>query len=148
MAGTGSPRSEMRIAGAAAADHRAALAQFLAAASGADAVEITGFTTLRGGAIQENWAVDARFSAGAFAGEQRLVLRTAAPTGVAASLGRLQEFAVLKAALGAGVTAPEPLWASDDPEIMGKPFFTMRRVEGTAAAHRITLDSGLDPALP
>src|SRR5689334_203261 len=148
MAGTGSPRSEMRIAGAAAEDHRAALAQFLAEASGAVAVELTGLTPLRGGAIQESWAVDARFSGGAFAGEQRLVLRTAAPTGVAASLGRLEEFAVLKAAFAAGVTVPEPLWATDDPEIMGKPFFTMRRVEGTAAAHRITRDPALDPALP
>jgi len=148
MVDTGSPRSEPRVAGAAAEDRRAALARFLAEASGAVAVELTGLTPLRGGAIQENWAVDAWFSGGAFAGEQRLVLRTAAPTGVAASLGRLEEFAVLKAAFAAGVTVPEPLWASDDPEIMGKPFFTMRRVEGTAAAHRITRDPALDPALP
>ena len=144
MAGTRSPRSERRLPGAAAGDRRARLARFLAAASGADTVEVTGLTPLRGGAIQENWAVDARFSGGAFAGEQRLVLRTAAPTGVAASLGGLEEFAVLKAAFAGGVTVPEPLWASDDPDIMGKPFFTMRRVEGTAAAHRITRD----PALP
>src|SRR5437763_15516952 len=115
MAGTGSPQSELRVAGAAAGDRRAALARFLTAASGADAVEVTGFTPLRGGAIQENWAADARFSGGAFAGDQRLVLRTAAPTGVAASLGRLEEFAVLKAAFAAGVTVPEPLWASNDP---------------------------------
>src|SRR5205823_12716123 len=127
---------------------RAALALFLERASGAGSVEVTEFVPLRGGAIQENWAVDARFSGGAFAGEQRLVLRTAAPTGVAASLGRVEEFAVLKAAFAAGVTVPEPLWASGDPEIMGKPFFTMRRVEGTAAAHRITRDPALDPALP
>jgi len=124
------------------------LARFLAAASGADAVEVTGFTPLRGGAIQENWAVAAHFSGGAFAGEQGLVLRTAAPTGVAASLGRLEEFAVLRAAFAAGVTVPEPLWASDDPGILGKPFFTMRRVDGTAAAHRITRDPAIDPALP
>jgi aminoglycoside phosphotransferase (APT) family kinase protein len=124
------------------------LARFLATASGADAVEITGFTPLRGGAIQENWALDARFSGSALSGEQRLVLRTAAPTGVAASLGRLEEFAVLKAAFAAGVTVPEPLWASDDPHIMGKPFFVMSRIDGTAAAHRITRDPALDPALP
>jgi aminoglycoside phosphotransferase (APT) family kinase protein len=148
MAGTGSPQSEPRVAGAAAEDRRAVLARFLAAASGADTVEVTELVPLRGGAIQENWAVDARFSGGAFAGKQRLVLRTAAPTGVAASLGRLEEFAVLKAAFAAGVTVPEPLWASDDPAIMGKPFFTMRRVEGTAAAHRITRDPALDPVLP
>ena len=147
MAGTGSPRSEPRRPGAAAEDRRTALARFLAAASGANAVEVTGFAPLRGGAIQENWAVDAGFSGGALAGEQQLVLRTAALTGVATSLGRLEEFAILKAAFEAGVTVPEPLWASDDPEIMRKPFLTMRRVEGTAAAHRITRDPALDPAL-
>src|SRR5437764_4059149 len=148
MADTGSPRSEPRVAGAAAEDRRAALARFLAQASGAATVEITGLVPLRGGAVQENWAVDARFSGGALAGDQRLVLRTAAPTGVPASLDRLREFAVLKAAFGAGVTVPEPLFASDDPAIFGKPFFIMRRVEGTAAAHRITRDAALDPALP
>jgi aminoglycoside phosphotransferase (APT) family kinase protein len=148
MADTGSLQSEARVPGAAAEDRRAALARFLAEASGANTVEIIGLTPLRGGAIQENWALDARFSGGAMAGEQRLVLRTAAPTGVAASLGRLEEFAVLKAAFAAGVTVPEPLWASDDPEIMGKPFFTMRRVEGTAAAHRITRNPALELALP
>src|SRR5215471_15704451 len=140
MAGTGSPRSEP--------DARAALARFLATASGADAVEITGFTPLRGGAIQENWALDARFSGSALSGEQRLVLRTAAPTGVPASLDRLQEFAVLKAACAAGVTVPEPLFAGDDPAIFGKPFFIMRCVDGIAAAHRITRDPALESALP
>ena len=40
---------------------------------------------------------DAGFLGGPFAGEQRLVLRTDAPTGVPASLGRIEEFAVLKA---------------------------------------------------
>src|ERR1700730_4489248 len=131
MAGTGSPRSEPRVAGTTGEDRRReALARFLAEASGAATVEITGLAPLRGGAIQENWAVDAYISGGAFAGEQRLVLRTAAPTGVAASLGRIEEFAVLEAAFAAGVTVPEPLWASDNLEIMGKPFFTMRRGEG------------------
>src|SRR5712671_5272169 len=147
MAGTGSPESELRIAGAAAEDRRTALTRFLAAASGADAIEVTGLTPLRGGAIQENWALDARFSGGAFAGEQRLVLRTAAPTGVAASLGRLEEFAVLKAAFAAGVTVPEPLWASDDSEIIGKPFFTMRRVEGITVALPNTPLAAFDAAL-
>ena len=142
MADTASPQSEPQV------ERRAGLARFLAAASGARTVEITGLASLRGGAIQENWAVDAHFTGGVLAGDQRLVLRTAAPTGVPASLDRLREFAVLKAAFGAGATVPEPLFASDDPAIFGKPFFIMRRVEGTAAAHRITRDAILDPALP
>jgi aminoglycoside phosphotransferase (APT) family kinase protein len=123
------------------------LGRFLAAASRASTVEIIELAPLRGGAIQENWAIDGHFSGGSLAGDQRLVLRTAAATGVAASLDRLQEFAVLKAAFAAGVTVPEPLFASGDPAIFGKPFFIMRRVDGTAAAHRITRDA-LEPALP
>ena len=55
---------------------------------------------------------------------------------------------MLKAAFEAGVTVPEPLWASNDPAIFGKPFFLMRRVAGSAAAHRITRDPALDPVLP
>jgi aminoglycoside phosphotransferase (APT) family kinase protein len=142
MADTAPPQSEPRP------ERRAALASFLAAASGASAVEIIGLAPLRGGAIQENWAIDAHFSGGSLAGDQQLVLRMAAPTGVAASLDRLQEFEVLKAAFTAGVTVPQPLFASSDPAIFGKPFFIMRRVGGTAAAHRITRDAALEPAFP
>lgn len=148
MADTASPRSDTPLrTGALSAERRAELARFLAAASGARAVEVTGLVPLRGGAIQENWAVDAYFTGGSLAGDQRLVLRTAASTGVAASLDRLQEFAVLRAAFAAGVTVPEPFFASDDPTIFGKPFFIMRRVSGMAAAHRITRDAALEPAL-
>lgn len=126
----------------------ASLARFLAAASGADACAIAALAPLSGGAIQENWGLDARFSGGALTGEQRLVLRAAGDTGVPSSLGRLQEFSVLKAAFAAGVTVPEPLFACDDPAVFGKPFFVMRRAAGSAAAHRITRDAALDPALP
>ena len=76
------------------------------------------------------------------------MLRAAAATGVPSSLDRLQEFAVLKAAFGAGATVPEPLFACEDAAVFGKPFLVMRRAAGTAAAHRITRDRALDPALP
>jgi aminoglycoside phosphotransferase (APT) family kinase protein len=142
MADTASRQSEPQV------ERRAGLARFLAAASRADAVEIAALAPLRGGAIQENWAIDAHFAGGALAGNQQLVLRMAAPTGVPASLDRLQEFAVLKAAFAAGVSVPEPLFASGDPAIFGKPFFIMRRVRGSATAHRITRDAALEPALP
>jgi aminoglycoside phosphotransferase (APT) family kinase protein len=137
MAGTASPRFDP-----------ARLAQFLAAASGAVAVEITGMRPLRGGSVQQNWGFDARFSGGALEGDQRLVLRTNAETRLAESLTRVQEFAVLKAAFVAGVMVPEPLFACEDTGIWGKPFFVMRRATGTAAADRITGDAALDPTLP
>ena len=139
MAGTGSLRSEPRDA---------RLARFLAAASGAEKVEVTALTRLRGGALQENWALDARFSGSALDGDQRLVLRSSAATGIAASLTRLQEFALQQAAFATGVTVPEPLFASGDPAIFGKPFFIMRRARGVAAPDWITGDRALDPALP
>jgi aminoglycoside phosphotransferase (APT) family kinase protein len=144
MADTASPRSEPP---AGIESRRAALAQFLAAVSGARACEITALAPLSGGSIQENWGLDARFADGALNGDQRLVLRAAADTGVPSSLDRLQEFAVLKAAFAAGVTVPEPLFACADASVFGKPFFVMRRAPGSAAAHRITRDSALDPAL-
>jgi aminoglycoside phosphotransferase (APT) family kinase protein len=111
-------------------------------------VEITALSPLKGGALQENWGLDARFSGGTLDGEQRLVLRTSAATGIAASLTRHQEFAVQKAAFATGVTVPEPLFASEDPAVWGKPFFIMRRVDGISAPDRITGDRALDPALP
>src|SRR6516162_1770622 len=139
MAGTASLRFELR---------RAALSRFLATASAARTVEITGLSPLRGGALQENWGLDACFCGGALDGKQRLVLRTSAATGVAASLTRHQEFAVHKAVFAAGVQVPEPLFASEDAAVWGKPFFIMRRVDGIAAPDRITGDPTLDPALP
>ncbi len=126
----------------------AALARFLAAASGASRVEIAGMALLSGGAIQENWGFDATFADGPFAGTQRLVLRTDAATGIPSSLGRTAEFAVLQAVYAAGVTVPEPLWACADPAIIGRPFFVMRRLAGTAQGRQITTDPALEPLLP
>jgi aminoglycoside phosphotransferase (APT) family kinase protein len=76
------------------------------------------------------------------------VLRTDAATGLAESLTRVEEFAVLRAAFAAGVTVPEPLFACEDASVWGKPFFVMRRATGTAAAEWITGDVALEPALP
>lgn len=124
------------------------LARFLAEASGARAVEIRGLNRLDGGAIRENWGLHACFRGGRLAGEQRLVLRTDAPTGVPDSLTRVEEFAVLKAAFATGVTAPEPLFAGADPAIFGRPFFVMRRLPGSAVGRRIARNPKLDPVLP
>jgi len=125
-----------------------ALGRFLAEASGASHVEIDGLELLAGGAIQENWGLDARFSGGLLAGAQPLVLRTDAATGIPSSLSRVEEFAVLQAAFAAGVTVPEPLWACADPGIIGKPFFVMRRLAGTAQGRQITGEPALEAALP
>jgi aminoglycoside phosphotransferase (APT) family kinase protein len=138
MAGTASRRS----------DHAQALARFLAAAGGAARVEIARIERLRGGAIQQNWGLDARFSGGPLAGDQRLVLRTAGRTGVPSSLGAVEEFAVLKAAFATGVRVPEPLFACRDASVFGTPFFVMRRVAGSADPAQITGEPAVARALP
>jgi aminoglycoside phosphotransferase (APT) family kinase protein len=130
------------------ADRQRALARFLAEASGAEAVEIGRIALMSGGAIQENWAIDAEFAGGRLAGPQRLVLRADAPTGVPSSVGRVEEFAVLREAFAAGVTVPEPLVSCADPAVLGKPFFVMRRVAGSALGRPVTLDPALEAARP
>ncbi len=125
------------------AKHKAALESFLAAASGAEAVTLEDASALTGGAIQENWLLDLRVHGGARAGQQQVVLRTDAASGVAVSRSRAEEFALLKVAREAGVTAPEPLWLCEDPEVLGKTFYVMARAEGTAAPHRLMKEADL-----
>jgi aminoglycoside phosphotransferase (APT) family kinase protein len=125
-----------------------ALARFLAAASDAGQAEIRDVKLLAGGAIQENWGIDAEFADGAFAGKQRLVLRADAATGIPSSLGRAEEFAVLRAVFTTGAPVPEPLWLCTDTRVIGKPFFVMRRLPGTAQGRQITTDPILQPRLP
>jgi aminoglycoside phosphotransferase (APT) family kinase protein len=143
MAATALPRSEAGLG-----DRQRAVAEFLKTASRAEAAEITRLQLLPGGAIQENWGIDAEFDGGSLAGTQRLVLRCDGATGVPSSLGRVEEFAVLKAAFAAGVTAPEALFACADMGVIGKPFFVMRRVAGSAAGGPIARASALEAARP
>lgn len=119
---------------------KAALEAWLTAASGAGGVEILAAEPLSGGAIQENWLLEARFSGG---DSRALVLRTDAPSRVAVSLSRPQEFAVLQAARAAGVTVPEPLWCCADPGVLGRAFYVMAKAEGIALGPRVVKDGTL-----
>ena len=125
------------------AETRARLAAFLGRACGG-AVTVRGVRRLGGGAIQRNWLVDAVIDGGPEAGEHTLVLRASAPSGVAYSHSRAHEFAVLEAARRAGVTVPEPLWMCDDADVIGAPFFVMRRAEGVSLGHKIVRDAAFD----
>jgi aminoglycoside phosphotransferase (APT) family kinase protein len=124
------------------AERLPALARFIADAAEARQARILHCQPLTGGAIQENWALEVELSDGPMAGTHALVLRTDAPSGVAVSRSRAEEFALIRAAHEAGVAAPEPLWLGMDPEVLGKPFFLMRKVEGVAAGHRLVKDPG------
>lgn len=120
-------------------DSRNALEEFLRRETGAQRVAITATKLLSGGSIQQNWRVHAELD-GACGPTLDVVVRTDAPSGVEGSHGRVEEFALLKAAFAAGVTVPEPLWLCLDPKVIGRPFFVMRRVQGVAAAHVVVRD--------
>jgi aminoglycoside phosphotransferase (APT) family kinase protein len=102
-------------------------------------VEVTDLRLMSGGAIQQNWLLDVTVNGMPL----ETVLRTDATSLLEDSLSRAQEYALFKYALGAGVTVPEPLWLSDDLKWIGKPFFIMRRVDGTAAGHKIVRNNAM-----
>ena len=129
---------------------REALEAFLAQAAGARAARLQAAEPLTGGAIQENWLLRVAFEDGPEDGpgndSAELVLRTDAPSGVAASRSRMEEFALLRAAWAAGVPVPEALWLDRDAGVLGRPFYVMRRVPGTAAGHKLVKDGAIaDP---
>lgn len=92
---------------------------------------------LSGGAIQENWRLKLDLDGGDWPGSHDLVLRKDAPSNVAVSHGRPEEFAILKAAHDAGVTVPVPCVLCEDTDVLGTPFFLMHCVTGTAAGHKL-----------
>jgi aminoglycoside phosphotransferase (APT) family kinase protein len=125
------------------AERQQAVAAWLARESGASSAKIAACKPLSGGAIQENWALDVSFDSGTLAGERKLVLRTDAPSGVAVSLGRAEEFALLRAAEAAGVTVPTPHFLCRDPVVLGKDFIVMDRLEGVALGPKVVKDESL-----
>lgn len=122
-----------------------AIGAWLRAQTNADDVRITRYERLRGGAIQDNSRLDVTIEGGPWHGTHAFVLRTDAPSRVAASLTRRQEYAVLRVAHAAGVLAPQPLFLCDDANVLGRDFFIMARLPGIAAGHRLTREPALVP---
>jgi aminoglycoside phosphotransferase (APT) family kinase protein len=114
-----------------------ALERFIARSAGARRATVVELRPLPGGAIQDNRLLTVDIEGGPHAGRLHAVLRTDAPSAVAVSHTRAHEFALLRAAFAAGVAVPEPLWLCDDPAVLGRLFFVMRRVGGVAAGHRV-----------
>ena len=64
--------------------------------------QVSDLRQLSGGAIQENWALKLDLEGGDWLGSHDLVLRKDAPSNVAVSHGRAEEFTILKHAHDAG----------------------------------------------
>jgi aminoglycoside phosphotransferase (APT) family kinase protein len=127
------------------AETRGRLEDFIRGASGAQRVAITSLARMSGGAVQQNWALDAQLDGGPHAGTHRWVLRMDAPARVAESLPRSEEFRVLEAMRDARVLAPQPLWVCEDAAVAGTPFFIMERLPGIAAGYKVARDARLVP---
>lgn len=117
-----------------------AIAEVLNRHFGALHTQVLQVSRLSGGAIQENWLLLVQQEGGSRPGEQRLVLRTDAPSSVAVSMTRAQEFAVLRCAFEAGARVPEPLLLCSDLSVLGREFFIMQALDGTAFGPALTRD--------
>jgi aminoglycoside phosphotransferase (APT) family kinase protein len=126
--------------GAALMDDQACsrLAQWLGQALGT-AVSVAAASRLSGGAIQENWQVEALVG-----GAPRvLVIRKDAAATIDASHSRADEFALIRLAHAAGMLVPEPVAFCTDPSVLGSPFAVLAKVSGVGFGPRIVKDLAL-----
>jgi len=119
------------------------LERYLAEVLEAGRLTVRDCSKLSGGAIQENWSLELEAVGGTLAGRHALVLRTNAPSTVAVSHSRADEYCILRAAHAAGATVPEPLLLCEDEGVIGRPFYLMRLVEGIALGPKVVKDTGL-----
>lgn len=122
---------------------RHALATWIAKQAGVQRCRIVEARTLSGGAIQENWLIKAELVDAEEARQVSYVLRADAPSGVAVSHGRAEEFALLKAAQQAGVTVPQPLWLASADGPLGRAFYVMSKAEGVGLGAKVVRDEAL-----
>ncbi len=114
------------------------LEAYLTLTSHARSVAINATERLTAGAIQENWLISLSFEGGPMSGKQELVLRRDAIASIGNSRSRAEEFALLTLAYQGGIKVPRPLYLCTDPAILGRPFFLMRKIDGTADARLLT----------
>lgn len=98
-----------------------------------EGIGIVSMSLMSGGAIQQNWKMDVTVDGA----PRAWVLRTDSAATISHSRPRAEEYALLEAAHAAGVSVPEPLMLCTDTSVIGTVFFIMRRVPGSATAHRI-----------
>ena len=119
------------------------LEEWAARELGARQVEIARAERLSGGAVQENWRIDALVNGGKSDGPQRWVLRTDAEAGLMISLDRTAEFGAVSAAHAGGVKVAAPVARCKSRDIIGAQFVLQDYVQGEAQARRLTRDPGV-----
>ena len=133
------------------ADYRALLADWLRDVAEAADVQVEDASLLSGGSIQQNWLLRLRLTGGPHAGSHEWVLRKTRhpPSPHLARAPRNMRCCAPRTAPGRG--SRSLCFSGEEPGPLGAPFFLMRRVRGTAQAHRVvrseTLGGGREPLL-
>jgi aminoglycoside phosphotransferase (APT) family kinase protein len=110
-------------------------------------VEVEGIVPLVGGACQDNYKVDLRFERGELAGaRRRFVLRSDAKGSLPGSLGRKEEFAVIRTATERAVRTPRVRFLFEDLLRAGANAYLMEWAEGDAIGAKILRDPQLQAA--
>ncbi len=113
------------------------LFRFIIEKTGADFLTGARVSALPGGAVLRHERLDFQLCGGAFAGPQSWVLRTEGATRLGIGLTRAQEFSLQRTLFKAGLAVAEPLFMCCDEEVLGAPFYLMRRCEGVALGDAI-----------
>lgn len=114
-------------------DFKQKLEQYLSNETGS-MVQISDMKPLAGGASRDSWAFTAKIDGT----PQRLVLRKDLPSTMNEdALTRAQEFRLMAAAYDSGVKVARMRFQSDDPQILGLPFFIMDFVEGVSIGRKV-----------
>ncbi|APR85262.1 Hypothetical protein A7982_10611 [Minicystis rosea] len=122
------------------ADLGAALAERLAAETGRP-VAVRAIEPLGGGACQDNYRVDIDLADGR--GARLMALRSDARKSLAGSIDRREEFAVISAAVAAGVQTPAAQALTQNLVRPGAWAYLLDWAEGTAIGRRVLRDEAL-----
>ncbi len=114
------------------------LEAYLRHVSHARSVSISSAERLTAGAIQENWLIAVSFDGGPMGGKHELVLRRDAITSIGNSRSRAEEFALITLAHQSGIKVPKPLYLCTDIDVLGRSFFLMQKIVGSADGRVIT----------
>lgn len=114
------------------------LARFIRDKTSAEELVGAQISEMTGGAVLRHYRLDLVLRGGRFAGVQSWVLRSDGATSLGIGLTRAREFALMRALFNAGLKVAEPLFMCCDADVLGAPFFVMRRLEGEAAGEAVT----------
>lgn len=100
-------------------------------------VRVKALRPLGGGACQDNYRVELSFAQGELRGDRRMVLRSDARKSLPGSLGRRDEYEVVRAAVDAGVRTPAARWLTEGLVRDGAWAYFMDWVDGEAIGRRV-----------